>query len=76
MQFYIEKALRLDAKNWQALWYQVKLSEMFGDSQKEKATLAEIVKFYPWSQVAQSKLKALIDTKGGKSVPSAVKTFN
>jgi predicted Zn-dependent protease len=28
MQRYVEKALFLDPSNWQALWYQVKLSEI------------------------------------------------
>lgn len=58
-QKYIEKALFLDSGNWQALWYQVKLSEMFADLKKQKETLAEIVKYYPWSKVAQDKLKAV-----------------
>ncbi len=58
-QKYIEKALFYDPANWQALWYQVKLSEMFQDFAKEKATLKEIVERYPSSKVAESKLKSL-----------------
>ncbi len=59
MQKYIEKALFLDPDNWQALWYQVKLSENFGDSTKVAATLKEIVRYYPWSTMAKDKLKSL-----------------
>jgi predicted aspartyl protease len=58
-QKYIEKALFLDPGNWQALWYQVKLSETFADLKKEREVLSEIVKYYPWSKVAQEKLKTL-----------------
>ncbi len=58
-QKYIEKALFYDAGNWQALWYQVKLSEMFGDTKKEKTILKEILQRYPDSKVAENKLKAL-----------------
>jgi tetratricopeptide (TPR) repeat protein len=61
VQKYIEKALFLDPSNWQALWYQVKLSESFSDLKKEKETLSEIVRYYPWSKVAQDKLKALTE---------------
>jgi len=57
MQRYIEKALFLDPSNWQALWYQVKLSETFGDMPKEVATLKEIVRYFPWSKIAQDKLR-------------------
>lgn len=32
---------------------------MFQDVAKQKATLTEIVQRYPWSKVAESKLKAL-----------------
>jgi hypothetical protein len=32
---------------------------MFQDIAKEKSTLKEIVRYYPWSKLAQSKLKAL-----------------
>ncbi len=56
---YIDKALFFDPENWQALWYQVKLSEMFLDTKKEKATLQEILQHYPWSKLAQTKLKTL-----------------
>jgi hypothetical protein len=59
MQKYIEKALFLDPDNWQALWYQVKLSESFGDTTKTTATLKEIIRYYPWSNLAKDKLKAL-----------------
>ncbi|HEY9788454.1 MAG TPA: aspartyl protease family protein [Candidatus Obscuribacterales bacterium] len=59
MQKYIEKALFLEPSNWQALWYQVKLSEMFADTPRAVATLKDILRFYPWSKVASDKLKAL-----------------
>jgi len=59
MQHYVEKALFLDPSNWQALWYQIKLSEMFGDNVKVLATLKEILRHYPWSKTAQEKLKQL-----------------
>jgi predicted aspartyl protease len=58
-QKYIEKALVLDPGNWQALWYQVKLSQTFADQNKEKEALSEILKYYPWSKVAQDRLKAI-----------------
>jgi len=60
MQRYVEKALFLDHSNWQALWYQVKLSEMFGDSNKVISTLKEILRHYPWSKTAQDKLKQFL----------------
>jgi hypothetical protein len=59
MQKYVEKALFLEPSNWQALWYQVKLSENFFDTPKVVATLKEILRFYPWSKVAADKLKSL-----------------
>lgn len=59
MQKYVEKALFLDPSNWQALWYKVKLAEMFGDNAQLKQTLKEITKFYPWSKLAQDKLAQL-----------------
>jgi tetratricopeptide (TPR) repeat protein len=59
MQRYVEKALFLEPSNWQALWYQVKLSEKFYDTPKLIATLKEILHFYPWSKVASDKLKSL-----------------
>lgn len=58
-QKYIEKALFYDPSNWQALWYQVKLSEMFQDILKQKTILKEILQCYPWSKVAETKLQAL-----------------
>ena len=58
-QKYIDKALFYDPGNWQALWYQVKLSDMFGDQAKERTTLKEILQRYPGSKVAESKLKSL-----------------
>lgn len=57
MQRYIERALFLDPSNWQALWFQVKLSETFADVPKMVSTLKDIVRFYPWSKVAQDKLR-------------------
>ncbi len=59
MQRYIEKALFLEPDNWQALWYQVKLSETFADMPKAVSTLKEILRFYPWSKLAQEKLSTL-----------------
>lgn len=59
MQKYVEKALFLEPSNWQALWYQVKLSENFFDTPRVVATLKEILRFYPWSKLAQDKLKNL-----------------
>lgn len=59
MQKYVEKALFLEPSNWQALWYQVKLSEQFYDMTRAMATLREILRFYPWSKVAADKLKNL-----------------
>ncbi len=58
-QKYIEKALFLDPNNWQALWYQVKLSENFYDTSRVVATLKEILRFYPWSKTASDKLRGL-----------------
>ncbi len=76
MQKYIEKALLLEPNNWQALWYEVKLTEMFGDANKEKETLTAIVKFYPWSQVAENKLKALTSPKSVSSPPASPKSWH
>ena len=59
MQKYVEKALFLDPDNWQALWYQVKLSEQFGDTTKAISVLKEISRYYPWSKLAQDKIKQL-----------------
>ncbi len=59
MQRYVDKALSLDPSNWQALWYQVKLAELFYDTPKLKAALKEILRFYPWSRLAKEKLAAL-----------------
>lgn len=59
MQRYVEKALFLEPSNWSALWYQVKLSENFQDLPRVVATLKEILRFYPWSKVAQEKLASV-----------------
>lgn len=59
MQKFIDKALVLDPANWQALWYQVKLSETFFDTPRVVATLREILRIYPWSKLAREKLSAL-----------------
>jgi len=59
MQKYVEKALFLDPDNWQALWYQVKLCEQFGDTAKAISVLKEITHYYPWSKLAQDKIKQL-----------------
>ncbi len=57
MQKYVEKALFLEPSNWQALWYQYKLAERFFDVPKAVQTLKEIIRYYPWSKLAQEKLK-------------------
>lgn len=59
MQKYIEKALFLDPSSWQALWYKVKLAELFNDPIQMKDTLKDILKYYPWSKLAKDKLTAL-----------------
>ena len=74
MQRYIEKALFLEPANWQALWYQFKLSERFFDMPKAVATLKEILRYYPWSKLAQNKLaeyKARMDAASGVRPPGA-----
>jgi hypothetical protein len=68
MQRYVEQALFLDPSNWQALWYQVKLSETFGDYARVISTLKEIQRFYPASKVAQEKLKMLQPPAPGTGV--------
>jgi predicted aspartyl protease len=59
MRYYIDKALFLEPANWQALWYRLKLCETFNDLGQQKDTLKEILKYYPWSKVAQDKIAAL-----------------
>lgn len=59
MQKYVEKALAIDPANWQALWYQVKLSEMYSDTPRLVETLKEILRFYPWSKLAKEKLTVI-----------------
>lgn len=81
MNRYIDKALFLDRSNWQALWYKVKLAEMYSDTQQLKDTLKDIVKFYPWSKIGKDKLAALtappmvVPTTGVGTPPSAVPTI-
>lgn len=70
MQRYVEKALFLDPSNWQALWYQVKLSELFGDSNKVISTLKEILRYYPWSKTAQDKLKQFLPPPVAPGTPA------
>lgn len=67
MQRYVEKALFLEPSNWSALWYQVKLSETFQDLPRVVATLKEILRFYPWSKVAQEKMA---QTKASMNLPT------
>ncbi|MBA3859453.1 MAG: hypothetical protein C0507_21320 [Cyanobacteria bacterium PR.3.49] len=67
MQRYVEKALFLEPSNWSALWYQVKLSENFQDLPRVVATLKEILRFYPWSKVAQAKMA---QTKASMNLPT------
>lgn len=71
MQKYVEKALFLEPSNWQALWYKVKLSELFSDSMQLKDTLKEILKYYPWSKLAKDKMLALTNPPPMTSVPGA-----
>lgn len=59
MQKYIDRALALDSANWQALWYQLKLSELYSDGPKQVETLKVILRRYPFSKLAQEKLSAL-----------------
>lgn len=70
MQKYVEKALFLDPSNWQALWYKVKLTEMFSDNAALKETLKEILRHYPWSTVARDKLTALMAPPAGAPPPT------
>lgn len=70
MQKYVDKALFLDPSNWQALWYQVKLSEMFLDTGKQMSTLKEILRFYPGSKLAHEKLNALTNPVPVPNVPA------
>ncbi|MBX9689732.1 MAG: aspartyl protease family protein [Candidatus Obscuribacterales bacterium] len=65
MRYYIDKALFLEASNWQALWYRLKLCETFNDLPQEKETLKEILKYYPWSKIAQDKYSALNNPNPG-----------
>lgn len=67
MQKYIERALALDPSNWQALWYQVKLSEKFFDTPQEVSSLQEILRYYPASKTAADKLHALDKNAAGKA---------
>lgn len=64
MRAYIDKALFLEPSNWQALFYRLKLAEMFGDFNLQKETLREILRYYPWSKVAQDKLNAFTSAAG------------
>jgi predicted aspartyl protease len=78
MQRYIERALFLDPSNWQALWFQVKLSETFADTAKMISTLKEIVRYFPWSKVAQDKLRiyepAAVPAPASNAAPPAVRS--
>ncbi len=71
MQRYVERALFIDPSNWQALWYQVKLSETFADVPKIISTLKEIVRYFPWSKIAQDKLRQMEPTPVAPSAPGA-----
>jgi len=59
MQKYVSKALFLEPANWQALWYRVKLSEIFNNRKAYAETLKEILRHYPWSDLAHRKLAEL-----------------
>lgn len=71
MRYYIDKALFLEPANWQALWYRVKLCETFNDIGAQKDTLKEILKYYPWSKLAQDKYTALTNPNpvGNSAIP-------
>lgn len=71
MQRYVERALFLDPSNWQALWYQVKLSETFADVPKMVSTLKEIVRYFPWSKIAQDKLRQVDPASAPPAPPAA-----
>jgi len=73
MQKFVDKALFLDPTNWQALWYQVKLSETFFDTPRVVSTLKEILRFYPWSKLAREKLTALAPQLVPQPSPSGSK---
>jgi predicted aspartyl protease len=75
-QKYIEKALFLDPNNWQALWYQVKLSENFYDTPRVVTTLKEILRFYPWSKTASDKLRGLTSSGAAAASGSTVAPAN
>ncbi len=75
MQKYLDKALFFEPSNWQALWCQFKLSEKFADYPKGVAILKEILRYYPWSKLASTKLaeyQALIRDAKAKA-PGAAK---
>lgn len=59
MQKCLEKALFIEPSNWQALWYQVKLSETFFDYPKVLNTLKEIRRYYPNSKTALDKINEI-----------------
>jgi hypothetical protein len=73
MQKFVDKALFLDPTNWQALWYQVKLSETFFDTPRVVTTLKELLRFYPWSKLAREKLSALAPQLVPQPPPSGSK---
>ncbi len=59
MQKCLDKALFIEPSNWQALWYQVKLSETFFDYPKVLNTLKEIRHYYPNSKTALDKINEI-----------------
>ncbi len=69
MRYYIDKALFMEPANWQALWYRLKLCETFNDIGAQKDTLKEILKYYPWSKLAQDKYTALTAPTPPSAIP-------
>lgn len=59
MRRYVDRALALDPTNWQALWYKVRLLELYNDVTRQKDTLREILRYYPSSSLAKEKLSKL-----------------
>lgn len=59
MRRYVDRALALDPTNWQALWYKVRLLELYNDVPRQKETLKDILRYYPSSALAKQKLSKL-----------------
>ncbi|MBX9878529.1 MAG: aspartyl protease family protein [Candidatus Obscuribacterales bacterium] len=61
MRRHVDRALVLEPTNWQALWYKVRLLELYNDVGREHDTLKEILRYYPSSFLAKEKLGKLGD---------------